>query len=480
MKILFINPPVFNDIGKVLAGAPPLSLLYLASYLEKNGYKDIKVIDADASQLTWDMLRERLIEERPDIVGITGVSRLMPAMIKTIGLTRKTLPDKKIIVGGFGATMEPEKVLREDNRAADLVVMGEGELTLLELVQKIEKGVKDFSGVKGIAYLDENDQFVKTEKREYIKDLDSIPWPNYHLLDREFSKYAGMPRDFEGIPRPIVMMLTTRGCPHRCTFCSLGSKMYRERSIKDSVDEIEFYKNKYGAKSIQLYDDEFVGMSPKQNERVEAFCDEIINRGLNKSLAFLVQGRCSDYINLKTLKKMREANFVWTWWGVESGSPKILEFIKKDIKIENVIRVFSLVRQAGIKSAMFIMVGFPKETPADIKLTANLIKMVKPDRLSIHIVTPYPGSELRKYLEDHNLLDCSDYYKFDTRINVNHHTEEMTAEEIKKYHKMLVFRFQYGQLYCLKLFFSFLKTADGWKRLFDRIKIGMKYLSARF
>ncbi len=139
MKILLINPPAFNDIGHVLSRTPPLGLLYLASYLEKNRYKDIKVIDADVSQLTWDMLRERLIEEKPDIVGVTGVSHIIPAVIKTIELARNVLPDKKIIVGGFGATMEPEKVLRAADGAADFVVMGEGELTLLELVQKIEK-----------------------------------------------------------------------------------------------------------------------------------------------------------------------------------------------------------------------------------------------------------------------------------------------------------------------------------------------------
>ncbi len=477
MKILFVNPPVFNDIGKVLSGAPPLSLLYLASYLEKNGYKDIKILDADVSEITWDKLNEFFIKEKPDIVGITGPSLIMPAIIKTADLARKVLPGKKIIVGGFGASMEPEKVLRAANKAVDLVVVGEGELTLLELVQRIEKGVADFSGVKGIAYIDKNGEFVKTEKREYIQDIDSIPWPAYHLLDRDFSEYIVMPKESKGMTRPTAIVLTTRGCPHRCTFCSLGSKMYRERNIKDSVDEIEFYKNKYGVRSVQLYDDEFVGMSPKQNERVEAFCEEIIKRGLNKGLAFLVQGRCSEYVNLKTLEKMREANIIWIWWGVESGSQKILDFIKKDIKIENVVKVFSLVKQAGIKSLMYIMVGFPKETPADIKLTADLIKKAKPDCVRIHIVSPYPGSELRKYLEEHSLLDSSDYYNFDGRLNVNHHTEEMTAEEIKRYYKMLVFRFENGYSYFFKFFLKSLISVDGWKRLSHRVKTGIGYFS---
>ncbi len=471
MKILLVIPPVFNDIGRVLSGAPPLSLLYLASYLEKNGYKEIEIIDADKAMITWNELGILFSEKKPDIVGITGASVIMPAIIKTAEVARKSLPNAKIIVGGFAASSEPEKILRSSNKAVDVVVNGEGELTLLELVQKTEKNIKIYNEVKGISYLDEKGKFITTERREYIKDLNSIPWPAYHFLNTEFLSYIGMPANYKEMKRPTAVMLTSRGCPHRCAFCSLGSKMYRERNIKDVVDEIEFYKNKYGINSIQLYDDEFVGMSHKQNERVEAICDEIINRGLNKKLSFLVQGRCSQYINLKTLEKMREANIVWMWWGVESGSQKILDFIKKDIKVENIIKDFYLARKAGIKSMMFIMTGFPKETPADIKLTANLIKKVKPDQVRIHINSPYPGSELRKYLEERNLIDCHDYYKFDTRLTVNHHTEEMTSEEIKKYYKMLVFRFENGYWHFLGFLVLSLLKIDGWKKLFGRLKM---------
>ncbi|MDD5032894.1 MAG: radical SAM protein, partial [Candidatus Pacebacteria bacterium] len=310
---------------------------------------------------------------------------------------------------------------------------------------------------------------------EYIKDLNSIPWPAYDLLNKDPKTYRGMPHDSEGMTRPVAVMMTTRGCPHRCAFCSLGSKMYRERDVKDVVDEMEFYKNKFGANSIQLYDDEFIGMSTKQNERIEALCAEIIGRGLNKKLKFLVQGRCSQFVDLDTLKKMKEAGIIWIWWGVESGSPKILDFIHKDITIENVKRTFTLTKKAGIKRLMFIMIGFPKETPEDIKMTADLIEKTKPDQTRIHICSPYPGSELRKYLEDHNLLDNADYYSFDTRLTVNHHTEEMTAEEIKKYYRMLIFKFETGYWYFFKFFIKSLLTIDGWKKALKRIQIAFNY-----
>jgi len=475
MKILLLTVPAFNDIGHVTSGAPPLSLLYLASYLRKSGYEDIKVVDTDASEIKWRELKELLKKENPDIIGVTGVSLIFPTIIKTVKLIKEQLPNKKIIVGGFAATTESEKILREAGGVIDFVVKGEGELTLLELVQKIEKGDEDFSNVKGIAFLDKNKEFVTTENREYIKNLDEIPWPAYDLLTKDPASYKGMPHDSKGMTRPVAVMMTTRGCPHRCAFCSLGSKMYRERSVKDVVDEMEFYKDEFGANSIQLYDDEFVGMSPKQNERIEALCNEIIKRGLHKKLAFLVQGRCSQFVELKTLKKMREANIIWIWWGVESGSQKILDFIHKDITIENIKRTFELTKKAGIMRLMYIMVGFPKETKADINLTAKLIKETKPDQTRIHIVSPYPGSELRKYLEDHNLLENSDYYSFDTRRTVNHHTDEMTSDEIKRYSRMLIFRFENGYLYMFKFLIKSLFTIDGWKNLLRRVKRALGY-----
>ena len=173
---------------------------------------------------------------------------------------------------------------------------------------------------------------------------------------------------------------------------------------------------------------------------------------------------------------MKEAGFVWIWWGVESGSQKILDFIKKDIKIENIYKTFDLAKKSGLKSMMFIMVGFPKETKADIKLTAKIIKKIKPNEVRIHILSPYPGSELRDYFEEHNLLETDDYYKFDSLTNVIHHTEEMTSEEIKKYYQMLVFRFRNGYWYFIKFWIKSLFSIDGWKKIPKRVKMIIDYI----
>jgi len=482
MKILLINPPVFNDIGECKSDTPPLSLLYLAGYLEKYGFGNIKVLDADREGLTWSALGELLLREKPDVVGIGGPSFVLPALIKTAEVAREKLPDCLIVAGGFGPTKEPEKVLRAANRAINFAVIGEGEITFLELVKQQASGQKDFNNVKGLAFLSRDGSLIITEPRGYIMDLDSIPWPAFHLLASDFSKYPGAPlspKKYKEMKEPRATIVGARGCPHRCTFCSLGSRTYRQRSPKDIVAEMEYYKNKFKVRSIQIYDDEFIGMSPKQNEWVREICDEIIKKNLQKDLTFLVQGRCSQFVDLETLKIMKKAGFAWIWWGVESGSQRILDdVIHKDIKIENVYRAFDLAKKAGLKSLMFIMVGFPGETPSDVKLSADLIKKIKPDDVGIHILTPYPGSELRKYFESNNLLDnIDDYYKYDTNMNVNYHTKEMTASEIMKYYRLLIFRFEHNNWHFIKFGFKSLATLDGWRKLFKRIRIVFGYFA---
>src|SRR3989344_4831059 len=222
MRILLINPPIFNDLGRCKSESPPLSLLYLAGYLEKNGYPDVKVVDADIEKMTWQDTEKLFAEEKADIVGIGGTSIVLPAIIKTAKIARPVLPKSLIVAGGFGPTNEPEKVLKVSEGAIDFVVIGEGENTLLELVRWYDQKIGNLKGIAGLAFLQDG-KLVLTEKRGYIMDLDSIPWPAFHLLTSDFSKYPGQPiaKSHYEIKKPIITILASRGCPHRCVFCSL-------------------------------------------------------------------------------------------------------------------------------------------------------------------------------------------------------------------------------------------------------------------
>jgi anaerobic magnesium-protoporphyrin IX monomethyl ester cyclase len=472
MKIVFINPPMWNFSGRVNATSPVLGILYLATILDQVGY-EVKVIDAEALGLNWDQLADRLKQESPDAVGLAATTLGMPALYKTAEICRSSSSDVKIIAGGFGPTLEPEKTLKECS-AIDVLGLGECEETIVALVKCLEvKG--DLSSVKGIAFKGA-DGFIKTPDRAVVEDLDSIPFPNLKLLEPDFSAYHGVHGNHRGIKLPNAVIMGSRGCPHRCIFCCNAGKRPRFRSAKNIVDEIEMYRKDYGIKSVQLYDNEFIGMNEHQNKWVRELCQEIISRGMD-DLGYMCQGRCSRFVDVETLEMMRLAGFRWIWWGVESGSQKVLDRVKKDLKIEDVYQSFDLAKQVGIYSLMFIMVGLPGETKEDVKKSAKIIKEIKPDEIRIHIATPLPGSEFWDEIYGNGQLDESDFMKYDTRLTVVHHTDTMSREEIKSEYQRLLFRFENGYWYFLKFFINSLKTIDGWKKLFKRLKMMIKHFN---
>lgn len=476
MKIIFINPPVCNFTGYPMANSPVLGIMYLTTVLDKAGYQ-AKVIDADAMSLTWEKLSEKLKEENPDIIGLTATTLGMPVLYKTAEVCRGALPEVKILAGGFGPTLEPEKTLKECE-AVDILGLGECEITIVELVKCLEKG-GDLNLVKGIAFRGLNKEFIKTPEQSLIEDLDSIPFPNYNLLEPNFSTYHGVHGSHKGINLPNAVMMGSRGCPHRCIFCCNAGKKPRFRSPKNIVDEIEFYKKELKVKSVQLYDNEFVGMSMGQNQWIKNICQEIISRGLN-DLAYLCQGRCSQFIDLGTLQIMRQAGFRWIWWGVESGSQKILDRIHKDQKIADIYRSFNLAKQAKVYSLMFIMVGFPDETNEDIEKSAKIIKDLKPEEVRVHITTPLPGSDLWAELYQNGQIDEFNFLKYDTRLTSVHHTNTMSREEIKRAYQMLLFKYENGYWYFFKVFIKSLFNIEGWKKIPSRIKKMFKLLTGKW
>lgn len=473
MKILLINPPLHNFLNECHSETTPLGLMYLAAVLEKNNYS-VKILDAERLLLSWDDLKEKVILEKPDLIGIGGTSLSLPALCKTAEICSLILPNIKIIAGGMGVTFEPERVLKE-NPAIDLVVMYEAEKTILEIMQHFQ-GNKKLSDIKGIAFR-KNREIIINEKQEYISELDSIPFPAYHLLEPSFSHYSGMHRGAQiyGLEMPNAVIMASRGCPHRCIFCSNGKIKNRRRDPIKIVDEIEFCYKKIGAKSIQFYDDEFIGTSPAQNKWIEEICNEIISRKLNH-FGYLVQGRCSKFIDLATLKKMKQAGFNWICWGVESGSQKVLDLMKKDITITDIENAFKLAKQAEIKSLMFIIIGIPGETREDVLETGKLIERVKPDKVRFHIITPFPGSEIWETLKAKNQIEDYNFLHYNTRFNAVHHTDEMTKKEIEEIYNMMILRYESNKKNLIKVFFKSFLSLKEFKKLPFRIKKIFKHI----
>jgi len=480
MKVLILNPPFVNFSGKPLSHNPALGALYITAVLDKAGHQ-VKMIDTDVLEYSWQKLAQRVKQDQPDIIGFTGTSMALPVILESARICKKALPNVKIIAGGKGVTIEPHKTLK-DCPEIELLVLHEGEIAVLEVMDYF-LGKKKLTDIKGIAYRQDG-QIVINERQKEVDNLDELPWPAFHLMEPDLSQYRGIHGEYKGIKSPTYVIMASRGCPHRCIFCTLGSRKVRFRNPIKIVDEIEHHVKKYGFNSVQLYDDEFIGMSDMENDWVEKICNEIIKRDLSH-LGYLVQGRCSQrFVRLETLQKMRQAGFKWIWFGVESGSSKILKYIQKDITLDDVKHTFKLCKKAKINALMFIMVGFPTETEKDVMLSAKLIKEVKPEGIRIHITTPMPGSELWRQLEAKGQIDNYNQFDGDHRTNVIHHTDELSSADIMRLYEMLKFKFESSRWYLFKFMLKSFFSIEGWKQLPKRIKRILEYyfgwLKARF
>lgn len=350
--------------------APSLGLGYLASYAEKyGGYKDIRIYSS-GENITF--------EKNPDVVGISSVTQnfnITKAMIKRI---RKISKDTIIILGGTHITMLPQSAPLE----TDFIVIGEGEQTFLELLDHIFRKKRRIEDIKGI-YYKKGGRFVSTGPRELIHDLDIIPFPKREGID--YSSFEG------GNSAHII---TSRGCPYRCPFCSSSSvwKGVRFHSADYVIRELEMMINKYNIKTLSFADDLFIANKP----RLIQITQEIIKKGWHNKISFMLHVRANlvDEEMVGILKSIKTKS---VGIGIESGSPRILKILKcGTVTVEQNYRAVRLLREAGIKVGGYFMMGYPGETVEDIHKTMEFIKKSNVDTGQTMIAIPYPGTELWK------------------------------------------------------------------------------------
>jgi radical SAM superfamily enzyme YgiQ (UPF0313 family) len=367
MKTLLINPPQLFPKELVYI---PLGLAYLASMLKTYGY-EVKV--KDMTLYSWDKVRSEIKQEDPDIVGIGCLTLWRNQTVKTACIAKELNPHVKIIVGGPHATFYPEHMFKM--APIDVVVIGEGEITLVELVEAFSKG-EDLSKIKGIAF-PKNGKVVRTETRPLIKSIDEIPFPSYD--DFDLRKYNGLnfPKKLRHLVR--TAMITSRGCPFACHFCSTSrywGRFWRARSPENVVDEIEWLYNKYNVRLIHFFDDIFT----LNRNRVIEICKEILRRKLDVLWQAETRVDCVDKELLRWMRKAccREINY-----GIESGSAKILRNIEKRITPEQIRKALKMTHEAGICTIGYLIVGNPGENEDIINETIELLKEFKPFRLPL-------------------------------------------------------------------------------------------------
>ena len=442
MRVFLIDPP--HKIWSEMRGwVPAPALTALGAYLEKDFA--IRVLDCSVMEHPWRDLEEGVKEERPEVVGITNIALMFYYdTLNAAKLIKMVSPQTKVVVGGPDPSLIPEEFLRAAHGDIDFVVVGEGEVTAYELLKAIERKESDFSKIKGLAYL-VGDRYVYTGDREFVKDLDTLPMPAYHLFPMDNPMY-GIPAF---MPPYTVTICTSRGCPYRCTFCSqtvMWRHTWRGRSAKKVVDEIELLVTKYKKRGILFGDNDFL-IDRKRN--IE-FCDELEKRKI-KIDHLWVQANPAHIIRDKDLlPRLKKVGIFMTLLGTESATQKIVDKYKKPMGVEQNIEAFKLLRKNRILVLASMMIGGEYETVETINEMARLGRKYGDFPTWAH-ATPFPGTPYYEECKEKGLLEVTNYSQYDWSHAITP-SPTLSREELEKY-RIGLFQRVYGLRLFVKAFF---------------------------
>lgn len=385
-KVLLINPKLENAKSFWM----PLGLAYIASYLEKHDV-DVKAVDANALQIEDDQVADK-IKIEPDIVGILALTPMIESAWKIAEGIKKRFPKARVVLGGHHPSVMPKESLSKPQ--VDIVVIGEGEQTMLEIASG-----KALEEINGIAYRGEYNKVIFTKPRELIKNLDDLPFPAWHLFPFP-GKYV--PEAYERLP--VAMIFTSRGCPYRCTFCYSGiyGKSFRARSPENIVSEILYLKKHYRIQEFHIADDNF----SLDVDRAKRFCELLIKKQVNLTWGAVGGLRVNIVVKHPELVMlMARSGCYRTAIGIESGNTTILQNIQKDITLGQVRRAVEILNKQRIIVGGFFMIGNYGETEKTVMDTIRFAKSLPLDYAQFMIATPYPGTRMySQVLEEGRML----------------------------------------------------------------------------
>jgi anaerobic magnesium-protoporphyrin IX monomethyl ester cyclase len=401
MRIVFVHPNYHSGGAEIAGNWPPAWVAYLAGHLKRAGFDDIHFLDAMTHHLTDDTLRARLAELQPDIVGVTAITPSIYVAEEVLKIAAEVCPTALRVLGGVHATFMFRQVLSEAPWV-DVIVRGEGEEIMTALAECVRDGrwPADRRKIKGLAFLDAG-EIVATQAASTVKDLDAID-PDWTILDWE--KYIYIPL---GVKVAIPNM--ARGCPFTCSFCSQWKfwRDYRVRDPKKVADEIERLVNDHGVGFFILADEE-----PTINKKkFVAFCQELIDRGLNKRITWGINTRVTDiYRDRDLLKFYREAGLVHVSLGTEAAAQLKLDLFNKETKVEENKEAIRLLREADIFTEAQFIVGLDNETAETLEETYRMAWDWQPDLANWSMYTPWPFTPLFQEIRDQvEVFDFSKY-----------------------------------------------------------------------
>ena len=414
-KVLLLFPPAYTiKSSRDINPLPPIGIGMLASILEKKNY-EVEILDClvrgwdqeEESQankdivrvgLTNNQIREYIQEYQPDVVGVSCMfsvqHKIYPKIFSTI---KSANPNIITVAGGAHVTVCSKEVLEDPN--CDYIIAGEGEESLIDFLDTIQ-GHRSFESVDGLGWKKEDSGLILNPKLRWIEDLDSLPFPAYHLLDLE--QYFGLEAS-HGIrhAKEFAPIITSRGCPAKCTFCS-ANKMFgykfRTRSAQNVIDELWFLKNNYGVKEIMFEDDNVTANRKHATELFQSMIDQKIDLRWDTPNGVGLWTLTNDLIDL-----MKEAGCVKINFPIESGDQEVLKnIIKKPLDLKRTKGLFQHCQNIGLDYGTFLVVGMPGEKIEDIWTSFKFCAEVGSYSPHTSIATPYPGTDLYEQCKEND------------------------------------------------------------------------------
>ncbi|WP_028213202.1 B12-binding domain-containing radical SAM protein [Paraburkholderia mimosarum] len=396
-SVCLVYPPFYNE---TIHCVPPIGILRIASLLESEGIS-VTVLDfiykvnsgeVELSPQILDECATQIVREGKPIVGFSTQCTTLPPSIGIAERIKRLAPETLVVFGGYGVSFESQKIL-EAFPCVDLIVNGEGEQTLLDIVRMVDRGDFTFATVAGVTFRDSHGQARTTMQRPLLADLDALPLPAYHLVPSP-REYKAVSRDKQQANQPFPID-AGRGCSFTCNFCSsclMFNRKVRIRSASNIVSELTFLRRIHGVDHFLLTYDLF-----NVNRRaVVEFCEAVLAAELD------IQWECRcrlDLLDREVLELMRRSGCANVLIGIESGSAKTLGYIRKPMRRINVQSQIVMVIESGVSPIFSFIVGFPNETPEDIAETLKLAlfcRLHEPSSTTLHLATPLPGTDLYK------------------------------------------------------------------------------------
>jgi anaerobic magnesium-protoporphyrin IX monomethyl ester cyclase len=460
-RVTLINSPYYlrgDSTFKHIEGYTiPFGILSLAAVIQRDlPETSVTVVDGRAENLSPAALLDRILKTKPELVGISSFTYCINDTLLLSKWIKKAAPDIKIILGGVHVTQLPDEAIKDDD--VDFVIRGEGEYSLRDLIAG-----HNLDDIKGLVYKDKNNQVRMHPEFGIVDVLDELPAIAYDLVD--MSKYyptAGQCHRF-----PASAMITSRGCPGRCIYCSssVSGKKVRYRSAKNIINEIKLLINNYGIKEIVFMDDVFTS----NKDRLLEFCQMVHDEKMD------IIWDCSSrvqHVDEEVLPIMRRAGCSQLSFGVETGDENVLKSIKKGQTLDHVRKKVRLSKKAGIETRSSFILGFPSDTIESMKKTIDFAIELSPHLVSFYIATPFPGTEMYDWAVKNNKLLTNNWSLYDQQ----HHILNIpgaTSQEIDNMYKLAYKSFYHRPTFILRRLLM-LRSLYDIKNAFKAIKMTIK------